>query len=486
MSEAEATASPVAGRDGAQTGDRMTTLDAAFLWFERPGVPLQLGGVAIFEGAPLCDAQGRLRLDELRRRAEGRLDVLPRLRRRLVDVPLGLDRPRWVDDTEFDITRHVDAVELPAPGDETALREMAEQLHMQPLDRDRPLWHLRFVTGLTGGRVAVIERIHHSLVDGVSGVDAMAILLDLVPDTPLEPPERWEPRPTPWPFELAADALRDRWLDLGRVARLAAGAVLRPADLLRSASAVASGLASIVRQGVQAPSTPFTTPPGPDRRFAWIRAPFRAANETGKQVGGTVNDVVLSAVAGGLRDLLLERGEALWHDLAPKALVPVSVRSEEQRGTLGNRLGSLFAPLPVGIGDPERRLAQIVATTRALKEGTQAATTQLVLRAADALPPSLGRVVVRAIEHQPLINLVVTNVPGPPVPLYALGARMLVAYPIVPLGANLSLNVAALSYDGQLAIGITADPARLPDLDTFTAGLARGFEQLGVPAAPVG
>jgi diacylglycerol O-acyltransferase / wax synthase len=462
------------------TGDRMTMLDASFLWFERPGVPVHLGAAATFEGAPLMDARGNLRIDDLRARVEAGLDAMPRLRRRLVSVPLGLDRPRWVDDTDFDIADHVEVVALEAPADDAALRRLAERLHGEPLPRDRPLWHLCFVTGLTGGRIGVIERVHHALVDGVSGVDAIAILLDLERDAAPPAHDHWEPEPAPPPAALAADALWDRGVDSFRLLRGVTDAARRPGETVRSASAFASGLASVVRDGIVAPPSSLNTTIGAGRRFAWVRARLEDAAPVGHRVDGTVNDVVLAAVAGGLRNLLLERGEPVPHDLTLKVLVPVSVRRADEHGTLGNRVGSVFAALPVGIGDPERRIAEIAATTRSLKQSHEASTTERLLRAADALPPLLGRGAVRAIERQRIINLIVTNVPGPQVPLYALGARMLEAYPVVPLGANLSVGVAILSYDGALNIGFTADATQCPDVDTFAAGTDRALVQLGV------
>ncbi|HEX6239198.1 MAG TPA: wax ester/triacylglycerol synthase family O-acyltransferase [Acidimicrobiales bacterium] len=468
-----------------ETGDRMTTLDASFLWFERPGVPVHLGAVATFEGAPLKDPAGRLRIDDLRARVEAGLAALPKLRRRLVSVPFGLDRPRWVDDTGFDVARHVEALEIPPPGDDSALRHLAERLHGEPLPRDRPLWHLCFVTGLTGGRIGLIERVHHSLVDGVSGVDAVAILLDVEPDAPTPPGDRWQPAPTPPPAALAADALFDRGIDAVRALRRTAATAIRPAEMVRSASVVASGLASVVRDGLVAPPSSLNSSIGAGRRFAWVHSRFRDAADVGHSVGGTVNDVVLSAVAGGLRYLLLGRGELVPHDLTMKVLVPVSVRREEERGTLGNRVGSVFAALPVGIGDPARRLARVTATTRSLKAGNEAASTEMLLRAADAVPPGIGRAIVRAIDRQPFINLIVTNVPGPQFPLYALGARLLDAYPIVPLGANLSVGVAILSYDGALNIGFTADTTQCRDVETFAEGTARSLGQVGVESRVV-
>ena len=466
--------------------DRLTALDASFVWLERPDVPIHIGAVATFEAGPLLDERGRLRLDELRARIEARIGALPRLRQRLVPVPLDVDRPRWVDDPDFDIARHVSEVRAPPPGDDAALRHLAEQLHSEMLPRDRPLWDLRLVTGLTGGRVGLVERVHHALVDGVSGVDVATLLLDLEPDAPPDAgPPPWAPEPLPGAPELLSEGIGDRLADAAGAARGLLRLAQHPSEVVRGARTVASALISMVEDGL-APRSALDTPPAGPRRLAWVRTRLDDAGAAGRAVGGSVNDVVLSAVAGGLRALLLERGEPLPADLVLKALVPVSLRGIDQHGTLGNRVGAMYAPLPVGIGDPEARLAEVAATMRRLKSRAEADTTALVLGAADLLPPAAARLVARAVEHQRLVNLVVTNVPGPPVPLYAAGARMLEAIPFVPLGANLSLGVAVLSYDGALTLSLTADGLAVPDVDTFADGIVRSLGQLGVAAEQPG
>jgi len=461
--------------------DRLTALDASFVWLERPGVPIHVGAVATFEAGPLLDGRGRLRLDDLRSRIGARIGEMPHLRCRLVPVPFGLDRPRWVDDPEFDIARHVGEVRLPAPGDDAALRELAGRLQAEVLPRDRPLWDLRFVTGLAGDRVGLIERVHHSLVDGVSGVDLATLLLDVEPDAPAPPPPApWAPGPAPEPAELAAAGLVDRLADPGR----AMGATLRlarhPSAAARVLRTLVSGIGAMADDGLLAPRTSLNAPPTGGRRLAWVRTRLDDVRAAGAPTGASVNDVVLSAVAGGLRSLLLGRGEGLPTDLVLKVLVPVSVRAPDEHGTLGNRVAALYAPLPVGIGDPQDRLARVSSAMRRLKSCPQSDATGLVLGAADALPVGAARLLARAVDRQRLVNLVVTNVPGPPFPLYAAGARMLEAFPVVPLGANLTLGVAVLSYDGALTVALTADDRTCPDVDTFARGIERSLAQLGV------
>jgi WS/DGAT/MGAT family acyltransferase len=466
------------------TVDRLTALDASFVWFERTETPIHVGAVATFEAAPLLDAHGHLRLADLRDRIGARLDALPRLRKRLAPVPLDIDRPRWVDDPDFDIANHVAEVRLRPPGDEAALRRLAEHLQSQALPRDRPLWDLRFVTGLDGDRIGLVERVHHALIDGVSGVDLATVILDLEPDAPPPVARPWVPEPAPDKASLVVSGLRHALTDPVRTARAAAELVRSPSHVAPSAAVIARGLASLMDQRVLAPRTSLNAPPTGPRRLAWVRAQLDEVRAAGKGAEATVNDVVLSAVAGGLRWLLLERGEQLPPDLVLKVLVPVSLRRADERGGLGNRVSAIDAPLPVGIGDPAKRLDSVARTMRRLKSGPEAASMGMILDAANALPAGAARLIARAVEHQRFVNLVVTNVPGPSDPLYAAGARLLEAFPIVPLGANLAVGVAVLSYESGLTISLTADDHVCPDVDVFAAGIERSLAQLGVTAPP--
>lgn len=336
------------------------------------------------------------------------------------------------------------------------------------------------MTGLDGDRVGLVERVHHALVDGVSGVDLAGVLLDLDPDTPAAKPREWSAEPLPDEAALLAAGLRDRLADPVRAARDVAGVARHPSALLRTAATVARGLGAIVGNGLLAPRTSLNTPPSGARHLAWVSTRLDDVRAAGSDAQAKVNDVVLAAVAGGLRWLLLERGERLPPDLVLKVLVPVSLRGVDEHGALGNRVTAMVAPLPVGIGDPEARLDAVARSMRRLKSRPVAQSMGLILDAVNALPAGAARLVARAVEHQPFVNLVVTNVPGPPVPLYAAGARMLEAFPVVPLGANLSIGVAVLSYDGALTITLTADDLVCPDVEVFAAGIERSLAQLGV------
>ena len=462
--------------------DRLSALDASFIWFERPGAPAHIGSVATFEAAPLLRRSGRLRLDEMRRRIEARLDPLPRLRRRLATVPYDLDRPFWVDDPDFAIARHVTERRLPPPGDDATLRRVAGELLSEVLPRDRPLWDLHFLTGLDGGRVGLVQRIHHALVDGVSGVDLAALVLDLEPDVPAPPPPPARTvAPLPDDAALVNAGLRHRAADPLRLARAAAHTARHPAGLAGALRTVARGLGPALADGGLAPHSSLNGPLLGGRRLAWLRTDVASARAAGHRAGATLNDVVLAAVTGGLRRLLLDRGETLPHDAVLKALVPVSLRSAADHDATGNRVGAIYAPLPLGIGDPARRLTAVAEAMRRCKSRPEADALGVVLAAADALPPFAARWLTGTFNHQPFVNLVVTNVPGPPCPLYLAGARMLEAYPVVPLAANLTVGVAVLSYDGSLAIALTADDRACPDVDVFAEGIVASLAQLGVP-----
>jgi len=458
--------------------DELTALDAAFLHIERAGLPVHIGSVATFEAAPLLHPDGSLRLGELRAQVEARLDRVPRLRRRVVRPAFGLGRPRWVDDPSFDVAEHVDAVALDGV-DTDGLRAYAEDLMAEPLPPDRPLWHLRIVTGLTQGRVALVQRVHHALVDGVSSVDVALMLLDLTPEVEDLPPTRWTAQlPESDAASLASLALRQATIPL-RVARSAFGVARDPRGALRAARDTVEALAAVVGDGLVAPRTSLNQPVGAQRHLAWITTDLDAVKACGRAHQATANDVILSAVAHGLRQLLLERGAIVGADDALKVLVPVSRRGDGQRGTLGNRVGARILRLPIGIADPVERLAAVARIDERLKHQHEATTAQRLLAAVDHLPEPLVGPMAHLTDTQRLVNVIVTNVPGPADALYCRGARMLEVFPFVPLGGNLCLSVAIVSYERTLTLGVTVDPVLVPDLDVFARGVEAGFRAVG-------
>jgi len=467
------------------TGGRLSSVDETYLAIEAPRTPLHVASLAIFEGGRLLDERGHFRLDEVRARIDARLGLLPRLRQRVATVPFDIGRPVWVDDEQFDIANHVDVVGLRKPANLETLLGFTEDLLMEPLDRSVPLWHFQFVTGLGDGRVALIERAHHAMVDGVSGVDISLVLLDSAADAPPPTdPEPWTPTAPPSSVALWADALRDLLVTPLFVAAQAVESFGNPAHVARRTTDIMAALRTAANGGIAAPRTSLNVPIGSRRRLSLLRYELADVKAAGASSGATVNDVMLTAVAGGLRALFVSRGEIVRSTQTVRALVPVSLRDPTETVELGNRVGALLTPVPVGIGDPNERLAAVSATTRSLKASTEAQAADALLRGVDMLPRWLTRFLRGAVHRQPLVNLVVTNVPGPPSPLYALGARMLEVYPLVPLGGNMSLEVAILSYDGALTVGITSDRETCPDVDVFADGMDRCFATLGVGREP--
>jgi diacylglycerol O-acyltransferase len=461
--------------------DLIPGLDATYLELEHPGLPMHIGSVAVFQGGPLRDARGRIRIGDLRRHIATRLDLLPRFRQVAVPAPLRPGRWMWVDHPGFDIAEHVRVASVPPPGDEAALLRRCADLHAELLPRDRPLWQLYLVDGLDDGNVALIEKIHHTLVDGVAGVDVTAILMDSEPHSLDEVgrPARWRPEPAPTVLDSARELVASGVRTAGRTM----GSLARPATALRNAMATTRFLPVLNQLTTRAPRTSLNRSVGARRQLAAVRRPLAALKAAGHAEGGTVNDVILAVVAGGLRALLEERGED--PDQTLRALVPVSLRPEEQRGDVGNRTGALFVDLPCAIPTTRERIPWIAARTAAQKASGFAAASEELLTGADLLAPMVDRVASAVVHHQPFVNLVITNVPGPSEPIYVGGALMLDAVPIVPLAGNLTVGIAVLSYAGTVAIGIDADESAVVDLPVFVRGIEDAFDEvLNVAVVP--
>jgi diacylglycerol O-acyltransferase / wax synthase len=458
--------------------ERLSALDASFLHLETLETPMHHGALAVFEGEPFFGPEGRFRLARVRDHVAARLERIPRFRQRVQTVPLGAGQPIWVDDDRFDISYHVRLTALPAPGERTQLLTLFERLQAQLLDRSRPLWELWFVEGLDGGNVALVQKTHHALVDGVSGVDVATVLLDVHRDAagPVRPAP-WQPEPAPRPARLLLDTVREQVDQLGELARGAQQAAEDPKPRAERVARLARAVATLADHGLVAPRTSLNRVVGRGRRFGSVRLPLDEVKAVRAVEGGTVNDVILAGLAGGLGRLLESRGE-LTPELTLKAFCPVSVRDDDDHLRLGNRLSAMFVPLAVAERDPRRRLAQVRAVTEDLKAREQAVGAAALFHVTEYLAPTLLGLGARLAEHQPFCNLVCTNVPGPQVPLYAMGARMLEAYPMVPLAKNLNLGVAILSYCGHLHIGLLADRDLWPDLEVLEAGLEEAFAEL--------
>ncbi len=428
----------------------------------------------IFEGPAPTHA-------EFRDQIASRLHLVPRFRQKLRFVPFDQGRPVWVDDPHLNLDYHVRQSALPAPGSEEQLRNLASRIFSQQLDRSKPLWELWLVEGLEGERFSVVGKSHHALVDGISGVDITTVLFDVdkEPATSSSPPPRWQPRPEPTDLKLLGDAWRERVTSPTEIVRGFRAALRGPRQIARGLGATGK----IVGAGLAAPSTPFNVEIGPHRRLAFVRADLGELKRVKDEHGGTVNDVILSVVAGALGNYLRARG----HDtegLELRAMVPVSVRADEERGALGNRIAAMMAPLPVWCEDPVERLRLVSESMGDLKDSDQAVGAEILTRITDFAPPTIASQAARLQPAQRFFNLVVTNVPGPQFPLYVLGRRMEAIFPLVPLARRQALCVGIMSYDGQVDFGLVGDYDAMSDLDSFGLDLEAAVAELSATLAP--
>jgi diacylglycerol O-acyltransferase len=458
-------------------GDRLTALDTSFLHLEDSSAHMHVASVMLFEG-PLPP------YDDMLEAIERRLSLVPRYRQRLAFVPLGQGRPKWVDDPHLNLRYHVRYTALPSPGSEEQLKDLAGRVFAQQLDRDKPLWELWLADGLEGDRFAMLAKTHHALVDGISGMDIVSVLFDTTPE-PAVPPdsgERWLPRPLPSRAQLLGEALVERVTIPAEVARSARSVLRGPRRMLEGARDAAVGVGAMTWAGLNpAPSTPYNEPIGPHRRFSWVRADLADIKAIKNELGGTVNDVVLATVSGALGAHLRRRGRDT-DGLKLKAMVPVSVRSDVERGALGNRVAAIMAPLPVWCQEPVARLDIVRQELRGLKSGGQAVGAQVLTELTAFAPPTIMDQAARLSARQRFFNLVVTNVPGPQFPLYLLGRRMLETFPMVPLAKNQALGVALLSYDGSINFGLVGDFDLLWDLEELAGDVRDSLGELAAAA----
>ncbi len=455
--------------------DRLTGLDSAFLHLEDHSTAhMHVASVMVFEG-PAPD------YDQLLEHILSRLHLVPRYRQRLAFVPLDQGRPVWADDPHFNPRYHIRHTGLPAPGDEAELKQLAGRVFSQRLDRSKPLWELWLVQRMAGGRFAVIAKTHHALVDGISGVDITTVLFDTSPE-PLgapRPPVPWVPRPLPGSAKLLRDALVERSTVPGEMARAARAVLRTPRRALGRAKDTLAGLGATTLAGVSAPAppSPFNVDIGPHRRYTWVDADLAQFKAIKDSLGGTLNDVVLASVSLALGRHMRAQG----HDtegLVLKAMVPVSVRADIERGALGNRVAAMWAPLPVGVPDPVECLEQVRVEMDGIRQSGQAVGAEALTNLAGFAPPTILSQAARLQARQRYFNLVVTNVPGPQFPLYLLGHRLLRLYPVVPLARRQALGIAVMSYDGNLGFGLLGDYDALPELETIAGELERSIAAL--------
>ncbi len=469
--------------------DRLSALDTAFLHLEDDSTAhMHVASVMVFEGVAPTPK-------ELTDHVLSRLHLVPRYRQRLANVPLGQGRPLWTDDPHFNPRYHIRHTALPRPADEATLKQLAGRLFSQRLDRSKPLWEIWLVQRMAGRRFALIAKTHHALVDGISGVDITTVLFDTSGGRASNlagtsrPPVPWTAKPLPGSAKLLGEALLERATvpaEMGRGTRA----------LLRAPRKVAGQVVGGVRDvgasalaGISspAPPSPFNVDIGPHRRYTFLDAQLAQFKAIKDSLGGTLNDVVLASVSLALGRYLRAHG----HDttgLVLKAMVPVSVRADSQRGALGNQVAAMWAPLPVGVENPAQCLAQIRDAMEDLKESGQAVGAQVLTNLAGFAPPTILSQAARLQARQRYFNLVVTNVPGPQFPLYLLGRRLRGLYPVVPLARRQALGIAVMSYDGRLGFGLLADYDAVPELESIERDLERAIASLaraaGVRAAP--
>jgi WS/DGAT/MGAT family acyltransferase len=456
--------------------DRLSPLDVSFLYMETPTTAMHVGGVATFQ-----PPEGGFDYDRLVELIAQRITLVPRYRQKVRSIPGRLANPVWVDDEDFDVAYHVRRSALPKPGTPAQLRELVGRLQSRQLDRNRPLWEIYLVEGLEGGQVGIVTKTHHAMVDGISAVDIGTVILDLTP-TPREvPDDDWTPERTPSSAALMVGAVSDLVRRPSQALDTARSAVGDARATVGKITAIAGGvLASARTMARPAPDSPLNVPIGEQRRFAMARTDLDDYKRVRKAHGGTVNDVVLATVTGALRTWLLTRGEAVTPTSTIRAMVPVSVRADDQSGQLGNRVSSYFVDLPVGETNPVLRLRQVSAAMRAHKESGQAVGAEALVQLTGFAPPTIHALAARAASGftRRLFNLVVTNVPGPQFPLYAAGARMLEMYPVVPLAKGQAVSVGLTSYDGGVYYGLNADRDAMPDVDVLAACLEESLAEL--------
>lgn len=451
--------------------ERLSVLDELFLHLEGPDTHMHVGGVAIFEGPPPD-------YEEVKDMIGRRLQMVPRFRQKLAFVPFGMGRPVWVDDMHFNLEYHVRHTALPAPGDHLKLKRLSARIMSQQLDRHKPLWEIWFAEGFEDGRFALISKTHHCLVDGVSGADIMSVILDLGREPQRIEPKGWRPRPEPTADQLLIDAMRERITSPAEAIRTIQSSVMDPGKLPNRLMEGARALGAFIGGTFDfAPPSTLNRPIGPHRRFETVLVDLDQVKQIKNNLGGTVNDVVLTIVSGGLRVLLKSRGESV-DELQLRAMIPVSVRADSERGQLGNRVASMWASLPVFETDPVRRLALVSKEMQHLKGSGQAVGAQILTSIGQYAPPTIIAQASRVIARQRAFNLVVTNVPGPQIPLYTLGRVMEEIYPVVPLADNTTIGIALLSYNGTIGFGLLADYDAAPDLPVLAEGIEKSLAEL--------
>jgi len=454
----------------------MSAIDSSFLHVENDTTPMHIGGVSIFEGPPPP-------FEDLRAMVAGKLGLVPRYRQKVRFVPLAAGSPTWIDDPHFSLDYHLRHTGIPAPGAEEQLRQMASRVFSQHLDRNKPLWELWMVEGLQGARWALLSKVHHCMVDGVAATDLMSVMFS---DTAERSSARdWSPTPEPSGLEVLIRTVARRASPAGQLDSLRS-ALRAPRETLRSLGEIARATVAAGPSLRPVAASSLTGPIGPHRRWSWADARLSDVKVVRAALGGTVNDVVLTLITNGFRELLESRGEDVAEDRVVRTMVPVSVRRRGETGVYNNRVSAVFAGLPVGLVDPALRLARIRAEMDGVKQSKQAVAGDVLTSMSGFAPPLLLALGSRLVTLSPRLNMhtATTNVPGPQQPVNTLGRRMLESYPFVPVVGSIRIVVAIFSYDGGLYFGVTGDYDGAPDIDVLSAGIGRGMGDLLALAAP--
>jgi diacylglycerol O-acyltransferase len=450
--------------------ERMGSLDAVFVAAEDAVNHMHIGSVGIFDGPPPS-------YDEVRALVGSKLQLVGRYRQRVREAPMSIGRPLWIDDVHFSLDYHLRATALPAHADRGSLEQLVGRVMSQPLDRNRPLWEMWVIDRLPGDQWAILSKVHHCMVDGIAGTDLLGVIMDTEPDEPLGPADAWTAAREPSRFDLGRASVRMALESVGGVASGVAGAARHPARALGRAGNIAMGIERVVAPSRRAGAS-LTGPIGPHRRWTRTRVSLDEVKTVRRAFGGTVNDVVLTAVARGFRELLIARGEPV-ENRTITTLIPVSLRTSDARGMLDNRVSAVYARLPVGIADPIDLLSAVRAHMDTLKRSHEIEASAAIVGIGDFAPPVVAAVLARAVVHsQEIVQTVATNVPGPQFPLYVCGRRMREAYPYVPIAGHIRVGVAIWSYCGEVYFGITGDWDGAPDIEKLAAGIDLAFDDM--------
>jgi len=458
--------------------ERLSAQDSSFLGFESETTPMHVAGLSVYAAGPLGGPDGSVDVPRVRAHIASRLHLIPRYRQRLAYAPVD-GQPFWIDDDRFALDDHVFSIALPRPGTDRELKEVTAEIVARPLDLSRPLWEVWVIEGLEGGRFGMLTKIHHSVIDGASGVDLLTVLLSpTADDTAIEEPKPWTPRPAPSGLALLGDEMLRRAQKPLALARKTVEALADPQALAATLRDGAWAVWRTFEEGLKgAADTPLNGPIGCERRFDWTDLDLAEVKAVKNALGGTVNDVMLATAAGAVREFLEGRGMDV-DAIDFRAVVPVNVRAESERGRLGNRVAAWITALPVEERDPERRLAKVREATGSLKETSQSLGAEILNQIGDWLGyRALAGALALTNRVRPY-NLIVTNVRGPDFGFYMLGAQMLSCYPALPLFEHQGLGLALFSYRGRIHCGLVADRDLVPDLADFAAAIRRSFRAL--------